>query len=227
MFGFLWALLVGGAALKDSIDNEVEKNRSRMHSSQKGYDTYRDMKGHEYYKDRRVITSNSHLMPNGEWHKVILDAKTYKIIKDYTQEMIDSFFEERENIIKNAEKNGDLYYRIECPHELLREEKIYKTRIKGYCGSFETTSGRRYVLEHKSEYQYGKIEPTNRCSHYYGYTKHIYLKYYYEESHIGIDDCYYKRSNPIKISKEEYELYGGENLFELENYKFVSKGGII
>ena len=203
MFGFLYAIILSIAGIKDSVDNEYHKSVSRMNAAQKGYDIYYDMHGREYYKDRRVYEFSSYRMPNGEDHRVIVDLKTKAILKDYTQELIDEFFKTRNEIIEEAEKHGNLYYVIQPPTQLMRNKSVFEKRIKGYCGRFETETGRRYGLSSLDNY----------------------YKFYYKKSGCEGDELFYMRDRGFKISKEEYYKWGGSDL--VEDYAWVRKGGIV
>ena len=220
MFGFIYAFILAVSGIKDYVKNEHYTKLSKENSIKNNKDTYYDGKGNEYYKDKKVITMmdyNPNNTCNGESHRIIKDIKTGDIIKDYTQDIIDSFFYQREKIIDDAKKHGDLYYEIYPPNSPLINKYIYQNKIKGYCGFFETESGRRYLLG--SEYK--KLD---------GRKHFVYYKYYYKEpdsKHV-VDDFYYELDykKRIIISKEEYLRWGGFGA-ENKNYISIPKGGVI
>lgn len=211
MFGFLYAIVLVIAGIKDSVNNDCYKAESKHRAIKNGSDIYYDMHGNEYYKDRKVLEFSAYGMPNGEAHRVIIDLKTKVILKDYTQELIDKFFKSRDLIIEKAKINGDLFYEIKPPALLIRNKSVYDKRIKGYCGRFETETGRRYGLSSSFSKQHKKI---------------VYYKYYYKKNDLSErDELYFIKDKLFVISKEEYFKWGGSTVGQTHVY--IPKGGII
>lgn len=215
MFGIFYTFLLIVSGIKDSINNECYKEKSKQTAIKNNKDTYYDMFGNEYYKDRKALTIFNYKCDNGETHKVITDVKTGEVIKDYTQELINDFFIKRNKIIEEAKKNNRLYYIIKPNNNLIQSKQIYEKSIKGYCGAFETQTGRRYLL-------------SSEIKKYNDGITWVYYKYYYKrrDSENELDDLYYTKDKPIIITKEEYFQWGGLEA-ESKNYNFIPKGGII
>ena len=213
MFGFVYVICLIISGIKDSIYNETSKQISKQDAKRNGYDIYYDGDGNEYYNDRKVISLSYYRTPSGEYHKVIQDIKTKNVLKDYTEELIDVFMNQRKEVIEKAKQNNELYYHIDAPIQLVRDKDLYEKRIKGYCGFFETDTNKRYLLS--SEWQ-----KRNR--------KWVYKKYYYKknDSNNEINRIYYTKDTPVIISKEEYFKWGGFDA-ENKNYNFIPKNGIV
>jgi hypothetical protein len=117
VFGFLWALFVGGAAIKDSIDNDVEKNTNRYNAVKDGKDIYYDGRANIYcVNDCGSDTQCIRITDLNTGHEVLKSVKDGTIIKDYTLEaliqMDIDFEKKKQELKKEAIKNGKKYYHV-------------------------------------------------------------------------------------------------------------------
>lgn len=206
MFGIFYSIFAAGSCAKGYVENATYKDESFKRAIKENKDTFYDKEGKMYYIRKRPWKNGETLLEqiraidtvkedrNGVLHKVIMDLKTKEILRDYTQEKINTFYN---NIIKAIEecnkKENQKYYFIEPPFELIRDigDAKFKKIYKPMCGLFEKDNGsigRRYVIEH----YYNKLKKEDH-----------YFKYYYDESNC-VDT-----SSKIEITKDEYILLGG------------------
>lgn len=224
MFGFLYALFMTGVGIKETVSNNIDQENAFQKALKENKDIFYDGRGNMYFIDQvklkngkiwynpiRAIESNYFYKDyRGIWHRTIVPIKGNKrVLKDYTQELIDKFYERRDNIKEEYSKKHKKYYFIPLDKETREFSKSigynnFKKCFLRDCGWFEMKTEKRYRLE---------------CvgSSLNGFR---YLKYYYEDiKHNGqmwgqtIDFDSQK-----EITEKEFAIMGG---YEKGGYNFL------
>lgn len=212
LFGLFYATFIAGAGIKELVIDSVDRDEAFKKALNNGNDIFYDKKGHMYFIEKikckngkyiyepiRAIDSCK-LMNNG-LHKIVVTLKGNRLLKDYTNEHIRNFLDRRLEIINetNANNPNQKYYYIPIDYKVIRDigDKNFNKHYRHLCGLFEkenNTVGKRYCLQQEGDF----IRGVN------------YYKYYYKNG----DDSEFTqyiidKKTKIKITKDEYEEYGG------------------
>lgn len=130
------ALIFGAGFIRNELRHSINDEKFYKDAKQKGYNSWTDSYGKTYDMETGVQIRGWRI----DGHNVALNAKTGKIVRDYTQEQNEA--KEREYLAEVI-KNGERFYRAPT----VGNGFIYKDRVTGKI--FEGYPGQGFIQKEK------------------------------------------------------------------------------